>query len=396
LFAAEALEPRRLLAGQVWFVASANDVAEGTTKQVEVFYIGLDYLNPPTVSYTVGGTATSSGTNKDFEPVSGTVALSSVTYPYAHGFIEIDTHADNVVEGDETVVLTMQPGTGYTIEYGYWNPPSTDPGVWTGTIKDDAPVVTIAATDSTATETATGETADLASFTITRTGGDTGTPIDVSVAFSGTAIKDTDYSASTTVSVGTTNTLNITPIDDSIDEGVETAFVTITDPGISYLLAAPPATAPATNATTQKVDIAEQVFTVQWGTKPVAKEHAWRVATSINEENQAETHFNGDVTESAVNGQQVLTVNLSAVITISPDTAEANRRGNYGHEQRHILLVISKIDALIAQWNGKDTSRAAITALIENIIATDAAHGFNDSPSGLMDPIDNVFPNPTS
>jgi len=97
------------------------------------------------------------------------------------------------------------------------------------------PLITVTATDSSATEegTTTG------TFTITS---DTAGPLTVAYSMSGTATSGTDYSAvsgSASIASGQyTATVTITPVDDSLSEGDEAAILTITD-GATYDLGTP-------------------------------------------------------------------------------------------------------------------------------------------------------------
>ena len=93
-----------------------------------------------TVNYTVAGTATA---GSDYVTLSGSVTIPAGS---ASALIVVTPIDDTVVgEGNETVVVTVDAGTGYTI-----GTPSSD----TVTIVDNDPVVvTIAATDPTASET---------------------------------------------------------------------------------------------------------------------------------------------------------------------------------------------------------------------------------------------------
>ena len=88
------------------------------------------------------------------------------------------------------------------------------------------PVVTIRATDSTATET--GPTTG--TFTVTRKGSTSGS-LTVYYTTSGTAKPDNDYHAlpgSVTIPVGSaTATITVTPINDTLVEGRETVIVTL-------------------------------------------------------------------------------------------------------------------------------------------------------------------------
>ncbi len=111
--------------------------------------------DPLTVTYTVGGTASSG----DYTPtLTGTVTLGAGQPSATITIAPVD---DALFEGDETLVLTLAADAAYTVG---------TPGTATATIADnDVPTVTIAATDATASEAGS----DPGTFTITRTGATT-------------------------------------------------------------------------------------------------------------------------------------------------------------------------------------------------------------------------------
>ncbi|MBW4677205.1 MAG: hypothetical protein KME52_25325 [Desmonostoc geniculatum HA4340-LM1] len=107
------------------------------------------------------------------------------------------------------------------------------------TIADnETPVISVAATDASAAETISGQTANPGRFTLTRTGNLTQALI-VNYTLVGTATKGTDYTNLTgTVSFAAgsaTAVVNVTPIDDNILEASETVIFTITS-GTNYKL----------------------------------------------------------------------------------------------------------------------------------------------------------------
>ena len=97
--------------------------------------------------------------------------------------------------------------------------------------------ITLAATDADAGETATGTIPNPGTFTLTRTG-DLTSATTVNYTLSGIATNGTDYSSI----LGTVNfaagvrsaTVTITPTDDNIFEGTETAILTLTS-GTGYI-----------------------------------------------------------------------------------------------------------------------------------------------------------------
>src|SRR6266545_4647100 len=130
---------------------------------------------------------------------------------------------DSEVEGDETVIVTLTPGTGYSIG---------SPSSATVTIHDNdstpppKPTVTVVATDADASEqgTATG------TFTISRAG-DTSASLTVNYTLGGTAQNGADYQqlgTSVTVPAGASSTtVTVRPIDDTQVEGDETVVLSV-------------------------------------------------------------------------------------------------------------------------------------------------------------------------
>ncbi len=81
----------------------------------------------------------------------------------------------------------------------------------------------------------------------------------------GTATAGVDFTLATSATIpqpaATSQPVEVVPIDDLDAEGIETIFASVVQPanGQIYLLAAVPATAPATNPTTQKVELDDDV-----------------------------------------------------------------------------------------------------------------------------------------
>jgi hypothetical protein len=198
-----------------------------------------DLTNTLAVDYTVTGTATS---GSDYVALSGTATFAAAS---ATAVVTVTPVDDVLVEGDETVILTLDADAAYTI--GVDNQATV-------TIADNdvaaLPTVAVTATDDTATEEGTTTGA----FTITRTGDVTGM-LTVNYTVSGTATPNTDYLSLTgtvTFAAGAASaTLLISPIDDAIVEGNETVILTL-DANAAYTLGA------ATQATVTIVDNDEE------------------------------------------------------------------------------------------------------------------------------------------
>ena len=180
---------------------------------------------PLTVSYTVGGSATA---GSDYTGIGASVTIPAGATTATITVMPVN---DTLVEGDETVVLTLSPGAAYTV--------AAAAGSATVTIVSDdvLPTVSIAATTGAATET--GPSAGM--FTVTRTGS---TAATLSVLFSvgGTATPGADYlnlPGSVAIPAGSaTATITVTPVNDTAVEGDETVVVTLS-PSAAYTVGAP-------------------------------------------------------------------------------------------------------------------------------------------------------------
>ena len=128
------------------------------------------------------------------------------------------------MDGDETVTVTIRPGTGYTVG----NPESAVVTLY----DDDVPVVSVYVLDGTASEFGPGT----GLFRLSRTGS-TAEPLTVHFVMSGTAVAGLDYQdvgMSVTFPAGA-DTVNVVvvPLDDLASEEDETVVLTIS-PGEDY------------------------------------------------------------------------------------------------------------------------------------------------------------------
>jgi len=165
------------------------------------------------VQYRVGGTATN---GSDYASLSGSVTIPAGA---ASATVTVRPVDDANAEASETVDVTVLPDGAYTVG----NPPSA-----TVTIADnDRPVVTIVATDASASEAG-----DTGTFTITRTGPTTAA-LRVTFTANGSAQSGVDYvslGSQVFIPIGSsTVTLTVTPIADGVSpEGNENVNVFLT------------------------------------------------------------------------------------------------------------------------------------------------------------------------
>ena len=199
------------------------------------------------VTYTVTGTATS-GT--DYTALTGTLTIAAGT---PSGRITVTPIDNAAVELPETVIVTLQASTRYTV-----GTPTTS----TVTIADDDVLPTVAVT---ATDAAAAEPSNTGTFTVTRTGSTT-TALTVGFALSGTATSGSDYSAPPasplTIPAGATSaTITVTPIDDSVVESAETVVATLMA-GTAYEIGSP-STATVTISDDEPAEPPETVVTIE-------------------------------------------------------------------------------------------------------------------------------------
>jgi hypothetical protein len=168
-----------------------------------------------TVGYGVGGTATN---GSDYSSIASSVTIAA---GQSSAIIPITVLDDAVVEGNETIVLTLSSNSGYTLG-------SSSTG--TVTIADNDVAPALPTVSLTATDSSAGESNNPGQFTLTRTGS-TASALTVNYSIGGTATNGSDYSSianSVTILAGQTSALiPINIIDDTVVEGNETIVLTL-------------------------------------------------------------------------------------------------------------------------------------------------------------------------
>src|SRR6185437_14377933 len=185
-----------------------NTTEGGDPGYVTFSRTGGDINSALPVTYTVGGTATS-GT--DYTALSGTV-----TFPAGSNTVNENISAlrDNLVEGDETVILTISgDGTTYL---------TSDPTTDTVTIADDPAIISVSRVNDGKEGSTDGH------FQITRTGGDSTQALTVSYSPSGTAIAGTDYATLSGTATIPANATSVTVTIDCSDFTAATVTKTVT------------------------------------------------------------------------------------------------------------------------------------------------------------------------
>ncbi|WP_283160208.1 Calx-beta domain-containing protein, partial [Microcystis aeruginosa] len=198
-------------------VSPSSVTEDGTTNLVYTFTRTGVTTNSLTVNYTVEGTATN-GTDYTLLPTSVTFEANS-----AIATVTVDPTADTIVESDETVILTLAAGTGYTIG---------TPNAATGTINNDDTSVTsqLSINDITVVEGKDNN----AILTVTV---DNPNPQPITFNYTTAPINATanvDYTSQTgtlTIAPNTaTATISIPILNDNLNEPDEAFTVTLSNP----------------------------------------------------------------------------------------------------------------------------------------------------------------------
>ncbi|AKV70102.1 beta strand repeat-containing protein [Microcystis panniformis] len=207
-----------LILPSITLAISPSSVTEdGTSNLIYIFIRTGDTTNPLTVNYSIGGTATN-GTDYTLLPTSVTFEANS-----AIATVIVDPTADTIVESDETVILTLAAGTGYTIG---------TPNAATGTINNDDTSVTsqLSINDITVVEGKDNN----AILTVTV---DNPNPQPITFNYTTAPINATanvDYTSKTgtiTIAPNTaTATISIPILNDNLNEPDEAFTVTLSNP----------------------------------------------------------------------------------------------------------------------------------------------------------------------
>jgi hypothetical protein len=221
----------------VTLAVSPTSVKEdGTANLIYTFTRNGITSNAQTVNYAIGGSAIN---GNDYSSIGSSVTFAAGS---STATVTVAPTADNNFEADETVLLSLASGAGYTIG-------TTTPV--TGTIANDDASVSLAVSPSTVTED--GATNLL--YTFTRAGASSNA-LSVNYTVSGTATFNSDYSqtgaTAYTTTTGTitfaagasTANLSLDPSTDLLLEADETISLTLL-PGTGYSVA----TSAAVNAT---------------------------------------------------------------------------------------------------------------------------------------------------
>ncbi|REJ43087.1 MAG: calcium-binding protein [Microcystis flos-aquae TF09] len=287
-------------------VSPASVTEDGTANLIYTFTRSGVTTNPLTVNYTLGGTAT---LNTDYTRT-GTTNTVTFAAGSSTATVTVDPTADTIVESNETVILTLAAGTGYTIG---------TPNAATGTINNDDTSVTLAVSPASVTEDGTANLI----YTFTRSGVTTN-PLTVNYTLGGTATLNTDYTRTGTTNTVTfaagssTATVTVDPTADTIVESNETVILTLAA-GTGYTIGTP-------NAATGTINNDDTSVTSQLSINDITvvegKDNNAILTVTVDNPNSQPITFN--YTTAPINATaNVDYTNKTGTITIAPNTATA-------------------------------------------------------------------------
>ncbi|TRU22914.1 MAG: hypothetical protein EWV81_17410 [Microcystis aeruginosa Ma_SC_T_19800800_S464] len=200
-------------------VSPASVTEDGTQNLIYTFTRSGSTTNALTVNYTLGGTAT---LNTDYTRT-GTTNTVTFAGGSSTATVTVDPTADTIVESNETVILTLAAGTGYTIG---------TPNAVTGTINNDDSTVTsqLSINNITVVEGKDNN----ATLTVTVNNPN---PQPISVNYTTAPVNATanvDYTSKTgtlTIAANTsTATISIPILNDNLNEANETFAINLSNP----------------------------------------------------------------------------------------------------------------------------------------------------------------------
>lgn len=205
-------------------VSPASVSEDGATNFTYTVTRSLNLSSPTTVNITTSGTATS---GVDY---TGGVATVVIPAGATTATITIDPTVDGTVEANETVILTVAAGTGYTVGA---------PASATGTIlNDDVPSATISVSPASVVE----DGAPNLVYTVILNQANPAAATTVNYTIGGTAANGTDYATIASPLViaagNTTGTITVNPTADATIEADETVTLTLAA-GAGYTVGVP-------------------------------------------------------------------------------------------------------------------------------------------------------------
>ena len=375
---AERLEDRMLLSNSTISVAVSADVTEnsGTALTYTFTRTGGDASGAIDVGYTLSGTAVAA----DF--TNGSPSPFTIPDGVGTASFTITPIGDSTVETDETVILTIDTvtGTGNTVGA---------PNVATGTILNDDPTVSIAATTQAAEAgSVSGQ------FTVTLNSASVGTTtVTYTVGGSATAggIDYTTLSGTVDIAAGaTTAVIDVTGIvNDTFIEGNETVVVTLATANNGAFVA----TTPNNTATVGIVDNDTTTVSIV-ATDPTASETPvdnGRFTVALGAPATAPVVVNYTVSGTATNGTDYTLLSGSVTILTGASTAFIDVTGIVDdgliEGAETVIVTLTSTDNASVSVGAPASAIVSITdneATTVSIVATDPTASETPTNNGLF------------
>jgi hypothetical protein len=318
-----------------------------------------------TVNFAMSGTAASGADYASFNN-SVTIAAGS-----ASASVVVTPIDDTLVEGSETVVLTLGAGA-----YSIGAPGSASASI---VDNDTLPTVSVAAIDANASEPG----ADKGAFMITRTGATT-TALTVNFSVGGTATSGSDYTslgASATIAAGAASAVvSVAPLDDASIESNETVVLTIT-PLAAYAIGA--SSSATVNIASDDVNTTTSV-TLQDGLNGYAGTtdtylDQFQPATNFGATAHFEVRWYNDGVNLVEMNKALLRFNLSSIpsnATINSATLTVyNLRANSNSSAD--IITMNKVTGA---WSESSTWNSGVPASVSSGVTCPTVAGYTGAP----------------
>jgi hypothetical protein len=324
---------------------------------------------PVTVNYTVTGTATP-GAGNDYTAIGTSMVIPAGA---ATATITVSPLNNAGVEDDETVVVTLSASASYYV--------GASPGnSATVTIVDNDAVVTIAATDASASEAGP----DPGTFTVTRSGPATASALTVSYTVGGTASSGPDYATltgSVVIPQGASSaTIAVSPVDDAELEGNETVTLTLSASSAYVVGAASSATVTIADNDAVVTIVATDATATEAGTTTGA------FAVSRTGPSTAALTVNYTIGGSASNGPDYATLTGSVVIPAGAPSATITvtpLNDLLGEGDETVELTLSTSASYIV---GSPPGNSGVVTIVDNDAEVTIAVADGSASEAALDP----------
>ncbi|SFE16272.1 gliding motility-associated C-terminal domain-containing protein [Chitinophaga sp. CF118] len=339
---------------------------------------------PVTVNYTITGTATN-GTDYTTIPLSVIIPAGASSIP-----VPVTVQNDNLIEGNETVILTITSATSaITSPSGFV--PGTPAVATVNIVDDDNADMNVVAT---ASDPNAAEPSDNGAFNISIAPGKlTGVPITVTYTITGTAEGGKDYTSPPLTALiplnGSSVSIPVSVIDDNLIEGAETVILTIT--GVTSTPAITPLPFTYDPAKTATVTIADDDNTdmniVATASDASAKEPSdngeFKLSIAPGKLASVPIVITYTITGTATNGTDYTTIPLTATIPAGANSVPVSvpvLNDELVEGDENVILTITAVDA---PFTFNTTNTATVIIADDDNTTVDIGDQDGDASNGI-------------